>query len=378
MALSGDIDKSITHYNRAIKINPEYAEAINNLGAALLEKSKYDDAEDLFKQAIILAPENAESHNNLAFTQLLLGDFENGWKEYEWRWKCKDFHSKRRNFDQPLWDGSSLKEKTILLHTEQGLGDTIQFMRYVPSVKKYGGKIFVECEAKMAHLFHVYRKFATFIVKGDTLPKFDVHSPLLSLPFILKTTLKTIPSKVGYIHSDPSLSKKWDKKISNNKKIKLGICWQGNKEQKHDHKRSIPLHYWKTLLDKNTVDFISLQKGYGQEQIKKYGYKKLITDYSNIMDNGKDAFVDTAPIIDNLDLIISSDTAIPHLAGAMNKPIWLLLPYSPDWRWLLDGSESPWYPSMRLFRQKELGNWHGVFNEVSIELDKFISGKATD
>jgi tetratricopeptide (TPR) repeat protein len=364
--------EAIIHYEQAIVLKPDYAEAHNNLGYTLQEIDQLIEAVKHYEQAIVLKPDYAEAHYNLGFAYLLNGSFEKGWLNYEWRYKTAENKRHIRNFNQPQWDGSPLNHQTIFLHAEQGLGDTIQFIRYLPMVANSGGNIIVECDQGIIHLFSEYKNIADFIGKGEPIPDFDVHSPLLSLPKIFNTTYDTIPSTVNYIHANETLINSWNKKLSSTKKYKVGFFWQGNKKYFRDKSRSIPLIKFKDLLSISGVEFISLQKGEGQEQIIESGFSHLVSDYTSQMDN-VEKFADTVAIINGLDLIIGTDTSIIHLAGAMGKPVWLLLPFYPDWRWMLNKENSPWYPTMRLFRQQEIGDWGTVINQLKDELQKLVT-----
>jgi tetratricopeptide (TPR) repeat protein len=368
----GKHEEAITHYQKAISLNPDYAEANNNLGIALQEIGNHENAITRYQKAISLNPDYAEAHFNLSCLYLLLGNFEKGYEEYEWRLKLKSNVEHTRSFTQPQWDGRPLNGKTILIHAEQGLGDAIQFIRYVPMIAKAGGDIIVECDAKLSHLFSGYEDFTRFIGAGDDLPDFDIHASLLSLPNIFKTTLTTIPSANNYIHINDDLVASWKNKLSTLKNHKIGICWQGSVDNRKDQSRSMPLKYFSDIINIPEVSFISLQKGYGQEKIKDDGHTDAIADFSSEMDT-HEKFIDTSAIIENLNLVIGVDTATIHLAGAMGKPVWVLLPYSPDWRWMLNTKDTPWYPSMRLFRQKEPGDWETVMDEIRVELGKLIT-----
>jgi len=368
----GKHEDAITHYQKAISLNPDYAEANNNLGIALQEIGKHEDAITHYRKAISIKPSFAEAHFNLSCLYLLLGNFEKGWEEYEWRLKLKSNIEHTRSFTQPQWDGRPLDGKTILIHAEQGLGDTIQFIRYIPMLAKAGGDIVVECDAKLSHLFSGYEDITRFIGTGDELPDFDIHASLLSLPNIFKTSLNSTPSDTNYIHINDNLVGSWKNKLSSLKKLKVGLCWQGSVDNRKDQSRSIPLKYFSDILNIIDISFVSLQKGYGQEQILDGGLAETITDFSSEMDT-HEKFVDTCAIIENLNLVIGVDTATIHLAGAMGKPVWVLLPYSPDWRWMLNTNDTPWYPTMRLFRQQEPGNWETVMDEISVELGKLTT-----
>jgi hypothetical protein len=299
---------------------------------------------------------------------LLHGDFEHGWPEYEWRWKTRDFSSGRRPFTQPQWDGGSLNGRTILLHAEQGLGDTLQFIRYAPLVAEAAGNIVVECPAPLKRLLRHSLRQVPVLSKGEPLPPFDIHCPMLSLPLACRTTLANIPRQVPYLNADSELAAHWQGKlVSQRELLKVGLAWAGNKAHKNDRHRSIELSTLAPLGEVPHVSFISLQKGEPAKQATRAPAGITLFDWSNELGD----FADTATLIANLDLIISVDTAVAHLAGAMGKPVWTLLPFVPDWRWLLEREDSPWYPTMRLFRQSAPGDWSGVITRVVGALLRF-------
>ncbi len=351
----GQLQMAILHYQRALALNPNYLDAYNNLGVALMEEGQLQSAITRYQQALALNPNSARVHYNLSLALLKSGDFQQGFAEHEWRWQTED--TPNRPFFQPLWDGSSLEGKTILLHGEQGLGDQIQFIRYVPLVAQYKGRIVVECSPPLARLFTTIVGISQIITRGESLPKFDVHAPLMSLPEILGTTLETIPATIPYLH--PMASIPLGLETSPNVRLKVGIVWGGNLRFKGDHKRSCTLSYFLKLLNPN-IAFFSLQKGPQVDELTKLSPQVPIQDLSSQLND----FADTASIVAQLDLIISVDTSVAHLAGALGKPTWVLLPFSPDWRWMLKRDDSPWYPTMRLFRQSHRGDWVGVFEQV--------------
>jgi len=304
---------------------------------------------------------------------LLQGDFKRGWQEHEWRWKCRDYPSPQRNFAQPLWDGSALERRTLLLHTEQGLGDAIQFIRYLPLVAQRGGKIIIECQAELRRLFQTMLEKCPIVVRGDPLPAFDLHCPLLSLPLIFGTTLENIPQTVPYLHADAQDVKKWRERLDEHSPhLKMGLVWAGSPTNKNDRSRSIKLQSLAPLGQVPGVRLLSLQKGAAAAEAKTPPMGMELVDYTQELTD----FADTAALIANLDLLISVDTAVVHLAGAMGKLVWTLLPFSPDWRWLLERENSPWYPTMRLFRQQVIGDWDNVITRVASALQLWTKTEA--
>jgi Flp pilus assembly protein TadD len=357
-------------YEQALRIAPAHAQAHANLGSAYKEQGWLDEAAACYEQALRLDPDSASTHWNLSLTWLQMGDYERGWREYEWRWKRKG--AAMRPFRQPLWDGSPLDGCTILLHSEQGLGDTIQFVRYAALVKQHGGRVVLECPSILLPLFASVPGVDQLVAEGTELPKFDVHAPLMSLPRLLGTTLTTVPADIPYLSPDPALVETWHQRLATTDGIKVGICWQGNPNHKWDRHRSVPLAQFAPLAALPGVRLISLQKAHGIDQLP--ASRLPITEFGDDLDRSG-AFMDTAALIRNLDLVITTDTAIAHLAGALGAPVWLLLSSIVDWRWLLKREDTPWYPTMRVFRQHTLGDWDSVFARIAAELCQMLSNR---
>jgi tetratricopeptide (TPR) repeat protein len=348
-------------YRKAIDLNPRFADGQNNLGVALADLNQVEEAEYHLRQAVQLRPEHGETHRNLAIIQLMAGKFREGWTEYEWRWRCNfpDPHAKTC----PRWDGSPLAGRTILLYPEQGLGDTIQFIRYAPLVKAMGGTVVFECPKVLTGLLQRPAGVDKMIPQGSPLPKVDVAAPLLSLPFLLKTTLETVPNQVPYISADPERLAVWRHALRHVGGYKVAIAWQGSPKYSGDRQRSIPLSYYAPLASIPGVQLISLQKGFGVEQLGPIAKQFVPVDLGRQIDE-HGAFVDSAAVMQLVDLVITSDTALAHLAGALGVPVWLVLHFAGDWRWLRNRDDCPWYPTMRLFRQATSGDWQGSFERV--------------
>jgi tetratricopeptide (TPR) repeat protein len=370
----GNIDEAIANYQKAINLNPDFAGAYYNLGIVLRNKGQFEESINYFQKAIQIEPAHADFHYNLSYPLLLLGNFEEGWKEYEWRWKTEELVSNPSNpcnFSLPLWDGSDIMGKTILLHTEQGYGDAIQFIRYAPLLARQGVKVLILCPKELISLFQNVEGIHQVIGGGEYLPSFDIHCPLLSLPLKFNTTLDTIPAEIPYIKADTALLQKWKDKVKDdNLKLRVGLSWAGRPEHENDSNRALALETFATLAQSDGIIFYSLQKGKGSEQAQNPPEGMNLIDYTDELND----FSDTAALIENLDLIISVDTAVAHLAGALGKPVWTLLPFAPDWRWMLNREDSPWYPTMRLFRQPSPGDWQSVIEKVEEELRLFIKG----
>jgi len=364
------VDTAINFYNKSLSINPNYVNALSNKGNAFYRKGLYDKAIELYKKALLIDPNHVDTHYNFSFSYLLKGDLLNGFKEYEWRLEKEDFTGK--DFDKPKWDGKEFKGKTLFLYTKQGYGDIIHLIRYIPMLKKLGGNVYIGCEPVIIPLLKTVNGIDNIIATGQKLPDFDIQASIMSLPYYFKTTLQTIPAKTPYIFAPEKEKQEIVDKINKNT-FNIGIVWAGNPIHKDDHNRSIKLSKLEFLFNIPQISIYSLQKGIQEKEITENNHFK-ITDLSKYIND----FSDTATIIKHLDLIITVDTATAHLAGAMNAPVWVLLPFIPDWRWMLNRDDSPWYPSMRLFRQKKIGKWDHVFNLLKLELNKIMDKRNID
>ncbi len=356
---------------KAIKIQPDYAEAHNNLGIIFKDLGKFKEAEESFIKAIKYKKDYAQAYFNLAFKELLLGDYESGLKHYEYRENLKPVHAYPKT--QKIKKIIIEQTKKLLVVSEQGLGDTIQYMRYIPYLRDQGIEISFCAQEKLHSLIK-----ASGIDKNPLTPNQANHFseghwiPLLSVPRYLKVSPKTPIVSKPYIYSTNKLIKHWENILSKEKKPIIGINWQGNPEMERTYKgRSIPLELFSMLFNLNDVAILSLQKGYGSEQLNSCSFKNQFVNCQPEIDNTWD-FLENAAIIENCDLIITSDTSIAHLAGGMGKKVWLLLKDIPYWTWGLKSESTFWYPSMRLFRQKERNNWIEVIERVSNELKKEI------
>jgi tetratricopeptide (TPR) repeat protein len=377
----GNFDEAVECYQEAVRIKPDYAEAYSNMGNVRVQMSQFDDAQACYDHALSLDAGHIDTHFNQSLLWLLLGNWEKGWTEYEWRWKTKSFP--RYGFSQPRWDGSKAATtgRTILLLAEQGLGDTLQFVRYAPLVKERGAKVILQCQAPLLRLLADMPGIDQVVAQGTPLPAFDAYVPLLSLPGIFHTSVESLPATDPYLQGKPELVEKWQRELAeadgvsrdSGKAFKVGIAWQGNPIFRVDRHRSIPLARFGQLAKIEGVQLISLQKGPGTEQLRAAEGQFSVVNFGNRLDEASGPFMDTAALMKNLDLVISSDTAVPHLAGALGVPVWVALPVVPDWRWLLDREDSPWYPSMRLFRQTRLGVWDDVFDRIAEALEARVN-----
>lgn len=345
-------------FRKATRIQPNTALAHLNLGTILRDLGRMDDAWEHLRRAVELDPKLPDAHMMLAWVLLLTGDFARGWAEYEWRWRCPGFVWP--NLPAPLWDGSPLNGRTIVLHAEQGMGDMIQFIRYAPLVAEGGGRVIAMCPPSLQRIVARVPGVIQVVTQRGMLPPFDVWLPIMSLPLRFGTTLKTIPARIPYIGIDTSSVAAWaDRLRADPPGFRVGLCWAGNRANINDANRSIPLGKFAPLGQVPGVSFYSLQLGE-----RPIGAPPPLIDHTAFIQD----FADTAAFMQHLDLIISVDTAVAHLAGALGRPVWTLLPFAPDWRWLLSRPDSPWYPSMRLFRSEPCEPWEPVLQRVCAEL----------
>lgn len=368
----GQFDEANAEYRTAISLKPDYAEAHSNLGGAMYGKGKVDEAELAFRRAVELKPDFAEAKYNHALLQLLRGELESGWPLYEVRWDASGFTSPKRHFFQPMWDGSPPEGLRVLIHAEQGFGDSIQFVRYAPLVAARGAKVIVECQRALVELFRSIEGVSEVIPAGESLPSFDLHVPMLSQPFVFRTTLETIPSKVPYLFAAPDRCEIWRKRLdSDSPRLKVGLVWAGNTQNITLRKRHISLQALLPLLNVEGLEIVNLQIGPEAGQIRRLPAASGIIDLTGHIQD----FADTAALVAQLDLVISVDTAVAHLAGALGRPVWVLLPFVPDWRWLIGRDDSPWYPTMRLFRQPCAEDWNSVIAEVREQLQLLVQSQ---
>ena len=364
----GRNEEALADHLTALSLRPDDAGFHANHGNILYGLNRYDEAFSAFEKAVSLQPNFAYAHYNEGFCRLLLGDTERGWKKYEYRWEGAENSRPRRNFSQPNWLGnSSIAGKTILIHAEQGYGDTLMVCRYVPRVAALGARVILEVPSALLRLMEGLEGVSMIVPRGADIPAFDIHCPIMSLPLAFKTRLDTIPDTIPYLQVPKEDIGHWHAKLGNGG-FKVGIAWAGSTAFKQDRDRSITL--------KNILPVCSVQgpKYFSIQKLLRDGDVAILHANPQILQLGEDLadFQETAAAMMSLDLIISSDTSIVHLAGALGKPVWVLLPFKPDWRWLLDRSDSPWYPTARLFRQRQRGDWVSVTNEVRSELEKLV------
>lgn len=352
-----------------LALDPHSAQAHRQLGIALSYQGDLAAAQTCYEQALAIAPTDAETHFSLAELLLQQGQLRAGWAEFEWRRHFPELAP--QNFSQPLWDGAAFAGRTLLIHAEYGFGDTLQFIRYAPLAAQPGGRVVVQCPPALVRLLRSLPQIAQVISQRDRLPAFDLHVPLLSLPHIFGTTLDTIPNQVPYLTGFPhdGASQRPLPPALSPSSLKVGIAWAGNPNYPADFSRSCTLADFLPLLHLSGITFYSLQKGDKRAELRQLLDPHRVID----LDQRLQDFADTAAIMEQLDLIITTDTAVAHLAGALNRPVWVLLAHAPDWRWLLHRCDSPWYPSMTLFRQSYAGDWAGVMAQVGAALSAIAS-----
>ena len=367
----GNTDAVIQWYRRGVAHAPTDLRRAENLALLLHEQGHYDEALACYRDIIKCDPANANAHFNQALLLLRAGNFEEGWKEYEWRLKLKNWKSGYPwRIDQPRWYGENFRDKTLLVHCEQGFGDCLQFARYLPMVKARGGTVVFEVPDALKRIFEKFPgvdRLRSLAMTAAPEINYDLHTPLLSLPGIFNTRAESIPCRAPYLSTWVDQAALWQNH-SANELCRVGVVWAGSKVHLNDKKRSCSFDHFGFLKNIPGVRLYSLQTELSAEQVRLNDPAGTIIHWG---DRFRD-FADTAAAISTLDLIISVDTAIVHLAGAMGKPTWVLLPYVPDWRWQCHRQDNPWYPSIRLFRQSSLDNWDSVFEQVWTALDQFV------
>ena len=355
-------------HDSALAVAPEHAGAWLNRGRALAALNRLDDAITSYGKATAIRKDDADAQFMESLALLTLGDYRRGFAKYEARWRRNGMPAQKSR-GRPLWLGDyPLARKTVLLHAEQGLGDTIQFARYVPLLAATGAKIVLEVQAELTALMARLEGAATVIARGEAPPPFDLHCPLGSLPLAFKTEPSTVPAHIPYLSADDAHLAKWSGRIGALERPRIAMTWSGNASHINDRNRSLPFARLAPLFA-IPARFVSIQREVRSEDLAALAAEQRVMHIGGELEN----FADTAAVIALSDLVIAVDTAAAHLAGAMGRPVWVLIPFAPDWRWTLDGETSPWYPTARLFRQTSLGDWDGVVERVGHELSSFIS-----
>jgi tetratricopeptide (TPR) repeat protein len=360
----GRVADAVRQYELTLKYDPAYVNAHINLGAHCQDEQDVAGALAHYDEVLKLRPDSAHAHYNRALILLRSGDFPAGWPEYHWRLKLPKFPLEV--MEESLWDGSDLAGRTLLVHAEQGLGDTLHFIRYLPIIKERHRSVIMRVHPPIVPLL----RQSGFDVLGhdEPLPHFDVQVPLISLPGMLGTNLANIPASIPYLKARPDLIERWRDRLRDVAGFRVGICWQGSKENKSDVARSMPLAAFEALASIDGVRLICLQKREGLEQLTALQDRLAVHHLGEDLDEAEGAFMDTAAVMKNLDLVITADTAIAHLAGGLGVPVWIPLSTRADWRWMLNREDTPWYPTMRLFRQTKYGQWRDVFERMAESL----------
>jgi tetratricopeptide (TPR) repeat protein len=368
----GNLDMAVKQYEKVIAMDPKCANAYYNLGYTLRILKRTEEAIKVLTKASDLQENYVDAHVCLAQCYWTLNNFDKAWPEYEWRWQMLGINP--RKMDVPIWEGQDLRGKSILLYCEQGLGDTLQFIRFAKLVKQRGGTVVCKVQKPLTSILKSYPYVDKLITDFSDKTKFDYQIPLLNVPGVIKTKLETIPAEIPYLKADAKLVEYWKQKLAHDKKYKVGLCWHVDPEHELDKSpwalRSVPLSLFVPLSDIQGTSFYSLQKINGEEQLKDVPDSFSVHTFGYNFDEKHGRFMDTAAVIMNLDLVICVDTSVAHLAAAMGKKVWMLMPYSPDCRWYDDRADTPWYPTMRLFRQPKPYDWASVGKELVSALKK--------
>jgi tetratricopeptide (TPR) repeat protein len=362
----GQLEEAHELYEKSLRLKPNAFDTHNNLGIVQAKQRRISESLASYDASLRLVPDYAEAHLNRAHALLMVGRFREGWEEYVWRWKCKGSWSPP--FQRPPWDGSPLNGRTLLLHWEQGFGDTLQFVRYAPLIKQRGGHVVMVCQRALFRLLASCPGIDERVLDGTPWPEHDVYATAMSLPRLFGTTVETIPAPVPYLRADPQLVAQWRSQLPSQPGFKIGIAWQGNPKYGWDRHRSTGAAQFAALAALPGVHLVSLQRGPGLEQLSQLTDRFGVTELGSRVQD----MADTAAILANLDLVVTVDSAMAHLAGALGVPVWVALGYSADWRWLLDREDSPWYPTVRLFRQRRFGDWPEVFDRVAQAVQKML------
>ena len=362
-----DVEGSIAAAEECRRLGGEDVQLLSNLAALHRRRRDCSSALAMADRALALQPNHPESHGSRAMALLAMGDYAQGFVEYEWRWRCDNFTTRKRDFGRPMWDGSDPRGRRIFLHTEQGYGDTLQFVRYVPMLAAQGAEVILEAHASLRTLLRRVAGVSKVVPSGMNPPDFDLHTPLLSMPKWFKTTLQNLPNRVPYVTPDPARVDVWKGRTAapDATVTTVGLVWSGNVQP--DPNRTCPLANLVPLAQVPNVKFYSLQVGDASREIESVARRLPITDLSKDLSD----FHETAAAMQCLDLILTIDTAAAHLAGALGRTVWTLLPWAGDWRWLSDRPDSPWYPTMRLFRQSTKGDWSEPIEQVRRQLTSF-------
>jgi tetratricopeptide (TPR) repeat protein len=356
----GFVEAGLASLDKAVCLEPDYAEAYLNRATALNDLGRPDETVACFERAIEVRPDYADAHCMLALIRLMAGDFEAGWRGHEWRKRSAADSARSGAFPAPMWDGDDLNGRVILLHDEQGFGDTLQFCRYAPLVAARGGRVILRAQRPLRRLLSSLDGVEQVLAEDDPLPSFDLHCALMSLPFLFGTRVETIPAQIPYLRPDEDARTRWAGRLGEGKALRVGLVWAGNPKHRNDRKRSMPFSALAPLWRLAGIRWYSLQLGQRRADLAA-APSGLIEDLSPHLGD----FSDSAAVLSQLDLLLTVDTSAAHLAGACGCAAWVMLPSVAEWRWLRERSDSPWYPSLRLFRETERGIWNNVVTDVA-------------
>ncbi len=369
----GQYEESLRCYINALQAEPRFANALSGMGLVHQEQGRITQSLECFARALEIDPGNAGARFNSAVSHLKAGNLTKGWENFDARWEMDQLSNYRRRYPQPEWDGTAGAGRTLLVYAEQGYGDTFQFIRYMPLLTALGFNTVLHCAPELRRVLSTADSATQVVTAAQALPRFDVHAAMLSLPRLFATDLKSIPTAIPYLHAEPQVSEDWRRRLSEYRGHKIGICWRGNPAHQNDRYRSFDVKCFADIARIPGIQLFSLQKPTDASKPERWTGMAAVEDLGTQLDPNTDQFIDTAGVLENLDLLITADTSVAHLAGALGRPVWVLLPYASDWRWMLERDDSPWYPTMRLFRQRTFDNWEEVFQRVHEALQEHFT-----
>lgn len=364
----GRVDDAVASYRKALALRPDHVEALTNMGVALVTLGQVEEGAACQLQALVLRPDFAEAHTNLGLARLVQGRLCEGFREYEWRWRTARFLRTGGVPPGPAWDGGDPAGRRVLVYAEQGLGDTVMFVRYLPMLAALGCEVVLECQPSLVVMLAGVPGASAVLGHGDPRPSYDCHVALMSLPRLLGTEYDTIPAPIPYLHPDPSRVEHWRRWLEHRDGPVVGLCWRGGRAHQADHRRSMDLADTLPLFGIPGIRLVGIQMDSAKEQADTLSPTLPFVDATAAYDPAVDPFVETLAVIAAVDLVVSVDTSVAHVAGAAGRPVWLAVNAGPDWRWFLSGEASPWYPTLRLFRQSRSGDWDGVVRRMASAL----------